>query len=79
MLFHVLKKFPHIKQAVINDINPHLTTSYRVVKERPQDLITALSAMEQEYLALNNEQNRTSIIVIRNYQIQLYRIRRNRL
>lgn len=49
MLFHMLRKFPNIKHAVINDINPHLVTAYRVIKKQPDELIHRLSALEQDY------------------------------
>ena len=63
MLFYILKKYPAIKQAVINDINPHLTTAYRVIKERPQELIEGLSALEQQYFALASEDARKSFFL----------------
>ena len=63
MLFHVLKKFPHIKHAVINDINPHLTTAYRVVKEQPQELIEGLSSLEHKYFALADEDAKKSFFL----------------
>lgn len=56
MLFHMLKKHPEIKRAIVNDINPHLITTYRVIKERPQELIVRLSAIERQYYALDNEE-----------------------
>ncbi len=55
MLFHMLKKHPEIKRAVINDINPHLVTAYRVVKEQPNELIKQLSDLEHQYYALDSE------------------------
>ena len=55
MLFHVLRRFPNITRAVINDINPHLMTAYRVIKEQPDDLIRNLSILEHDYFALPNE------------------------
>ncbi len=55
MLFHMLKKHPEIRQAVINDINAHLITAYRVIKEHPLDLIERLSDIEHQYYALDNE------------------------
>lgn len=33
MLFHMLLKYPRIKRVIINDINPHLVTAYRTIKE----------------------------------------------
>ena len=32
VLFWILQQFPNIKRAVINDINPHLITTYKIVK-----------------------------------------------
>ena len=51
MLFHMLRKFPNIKHAVINDINPHLITAYRIIKEQPHELIHRLSTIEQDYFS----------------------------
>lgn len=56
MLFHMLKKHPEIKRAVINDINTHLVMAYRVIKERPQDLIERLSDIERQYFSLDSEE-----------------------
>lgn len=55
MLFHMLHKFPNIHRAVINDINPHLVTAYRVIKNNPEDLIVRLGELERQYFALENE------------------------
>ena len=56
MLFHMLKKHPEIRRAVINDINAHLVTAYRVVKEHPHELIERLSTLERQYNALDSEE-----------------------
>ena len=56
MLFHMLRKFPNIIYAVINDINPHLVTAYRVIKEQPEELIRRLSALEQDYFSQTDEE-----------------------
>lgn len=56
MLFHMLRRFPNITHAVINDINPHLATAYRVIKEHSNELIHRLSAMEQEYFSRLGEE-----------------------
>jgi DNA adenine methylase len=56
MLFHMLRQFPNITHAVINDINPHLVTAYRVIKEQPGQLINRLSALEQEYFSQPDEE-----------------------
>lgn len=56
MLFHILQKYPHIERVVINDINPYLTTAYRVVKDEPEELIARLAVLEREYFALESEE-----------------------
>jgi DNA adenine methylase len=58
MLFYMLQKYPNIHQAVINDINPDLTTCYRVVRDRPSELIEALREMENSYRSLDSEEKR---------------------
>ena len=56
MLFYMLRKFPNITHAVINDINSHLVTAYRVIKEQPDELIRRLSGLEHEYFMLPDEE-----------------------
>ncbi len=56
MLFHMLRKFPNITNAVINDINPYLVTAYRTVKNQPDELISKLSTLEEDYFAQPNEE-----------------------
>lgn len=58
MLFHMLLEHPNITHAVINDINPDLTTCYRVVRDEPRPLIAALKEMQREYYSLTNEESR---------------------
>ena len=58
MLFHMLKKHPEIRRAVINDINAHLVTCYRVVKDQPKGLIERLSSLERQYKALDSEESK---------------------
>lgn len=58
MLFHMLQKFPNIKRAVINDINPHLIIAYRTIKNSPNELIKRLSVLERQYFTLEDEEAR---------------------
>lgn len=55
MLFHMLRKYPNINHAVINDINPHLVAAYHVIKEQPKELIQRLSVLEKDYFSLPDE------------------------
>lgn len=58
MLFYMLKKFENIEHAIINDINGHLTTTYNVVKNNPDELIASLSGIHKEYIGISNEEGR---------------------
>lgn len=58
MLFHMLQAHPNIQSAVINDINPDLTACYTVVRDRPLELLAALSELQRQYYSLTNEENR---------------------
>jgi DNA adenine methylase len=55
VLFWMLQAYPNIRQAIINDINPDLTTAYQVVQQRPQELIKALTAIQEAYYRLPSE------------------------
>lgn len=58
MFFYMLRKFPNITHAVINDINPHLVTAFRVIKEKPDELIQRLSAIEKDYFSHSDEESK---------------------
>lgn len=58
VLFWMLKNFPNISNAIINDINPDLTNTYSVIKDNPQHLIEFLSNIENQYYTLDNLQDK---------------------
>lgn len=58
VLFWILQQFPNIKKAIINDINPHLITTYRVIKEQPDKLIELLWSFQCEYIPLNENERK---------------------
>ena len=58
MLFYMLHRYPNIRHAVINDVNPDLTTCYRTVRDMPEQLITSLKEMQTAYNALETEEGR---------------------
>lgn len=58
MLFHMLQTFPNIRKVVINDINPHLTTTYSVIRNMPTELISRLRELEHTYLELEDEEDK---------------------
>lgn len=55
-LFYLLNKYPNIKHAVINDINPKLITTYRVIKYSPYELIEELSLLQERYISLEHKE-----------------------
>ena len=63
MLFHMLQRFPNIKKAVINDINSHLITAYRVIKDSSDVLIERLAKLEKEYFAQKDEDSKKSFFL----------------
>lgn len=54
MLFHMLQKYPNIKRAVINDINPRLIKTYSVIRDEPYSLIGVLTDLQNQFKALEN-------------------------
>ena len=60
MLFYMLQRYPHIRRAIINDINPDLCTCYRTVRDMPEQLIEALYEVERTYRSLKTEEDRKS-------------------
>lgn len=59
VLFWILQKFSNIKKAVINDINPKLIITYKVVKQSPKELIALLKDFQKEYISLSEEERKT--------------------
>lgn len=58
VLFWILQQYPNIKNAVINDINPDLTTAYKTIKEDPVELVKTLQIIQKEYLHLNEDKRK---------------------
>ena len=61
-LVHLLTKYPNIKHAIINDINPKLCNTYRVIKNIPHELINELKSLETNYLPLTHDE-RTEMFI----------------
>ena len=65
VLFWILQKYPNIKNAVINDINPDLTTAYKTIKKDPAELINQLLLIQNEYLSLSEEKRKEYFLLKR--------------
>ncbi len=55
VLFWVLREFPNVKKAIINDINLDLTETYQTIKNDVSELIEILSKWENEYHSLTEK------------------------
>ena len=51
LLFWMLKTYPNIKKAIINDINKDLTDSYNIIKYKPKEIIEELKTLNEGYLS----------------------------
>ena len=58
MLFYMLQRYPNIRHAIINDVNPDLTMCYHTVRDAPEELIASLQDIENAYNALTTEDER---------------------
>ena len=65
MLFYMLRAHSNIQTAVINDINPDLTTCYKVVRDHPSELVESLQQIQTEYYALISEDERKAFFMQR--------------
>lgn len=54
VLFWILQEYPNIEKAVINDINAELICTYKVIKSNVEELILALSRLQEEYIPLDD-------------------------
>ena len=55
ILFWMISEFPNLEKAVINDINHDLITTYRVIANKPKELISILGSLEDKYHSLVND------------------------
>ena len=68
MLFYMLQKYPNIKRAIINDINPHLIKTYSILRDEPYSLIDALNDLQNQFRALGDYDKQKELYLdIRNH------------
>ncbi len=56
MLFSMLQRYPNIKRAIINDINPHLIKTYLIIRDNPYALIDFLNEMSSSFKSLGEHE-----------------------
>jgi DNA adenine methylase len=54
VLFWVLGEFTQLEKAIMNDINEDLINTYKTIKSTPQELISILEILQEEYHLLDN-------------------------
>jgi DNA adenine methylase len=55
VLFWMLQQFPKIEKAVINDINEDLINTYKIIADKPKELISILKILQEEYHAIDGK------------------------
>ena len=60
VLFRLFNNYHRLKRAVINDVNEDLINTYKSVQSSPQELISILGVLQDEYHSFENseEQNK---------------------
>jgi len=53
ILFWMLNNFPNMEKAVINDINADLINTYKTIASKPNELISVLEILQNEYHSLD--------------------------
>ena len=61
MFFYMLQHYSNIRKAVINDVNEDLILTYRTIRDDVEKLIATLSKMEDEYLAIEDQELRSQM------------------
>ena len=61
MLFYMLQHFGNIRKAIINDVNEDLILTYRIIKDDVEALINNLSRLEEDYLAITDQDGRSQV------------------
>ena len=54
VLFWVLNEFSRLRKAVVNDINEDLINTYKTIQSTPEELISILEILQEEYHSLDN-------------------------
>jgi DNA adenine methylase len=75
MLFWALNNLKNISRAVINDINPDLTTAYQTIRDNASDLVLELKIIEKEYKSLQTEESRKDFFLLQREKFNTKQLR----
>lgn len=74
VLFRLLRDYPNLTKAIINDANQDLMDAYLIVKTRPNELICRLADLETQFKSLESEEAKSKLF----YQMRsLFNARQN--
>ena len=68
----MLNNFPNLQKAVINDINQDLINTYKTIASKPNELISILQVLQNEFHELEgkDEQKKNTTTKSENYTTQ---------
>ncbi|HSK71405.1 MAG TPA: DNA adenine methylase [Pyrinomonadaceae bacterium] len=72
VMFWMISNFPKMEKAVINDINADLINTYEIVRSKPHELISILKHFQNEFHALQTDEEKGKSIITRK---EIYTIR----
>lgn len=61
VFFWIIKNFPKVRNAIINDINEDLISTYKTIRDSPNHLISLLSDIQNEFYELENDDEKKKI------------------
>ena len=61
ILLWMLNNFPKLEKAVINDINSDLINTYRTIADKPKQLISILTQLQNEYHSLLKDEDKKKL------------------
>ena len=56
VLFWMLNNFPNLEKAIINDINEDLINTYKTIASKPNELISILNILQNEFHSFENNE-----------------------
>jgi len=61
VLFYLLQKYD-FEEVIINDVNEDLILTYKIIKNKVDDLISELNNLKNKYLSLNDDNRKDFLL-----------------
>ena len=65
VLFWILRNFSDVKNVIINDINTDLTTTYIIIRDNANELISQLKILQKKYFTFSLDERKNYYLEIR--------------